>query len=99
MKKLIALLASLLLSHAALAAVNINTATAAELDAINGIGPVKAKAIIDYRAKSGPFKTVDDLKKVTGFGDKTVEKLRKDIVVSGVSSRPVQTIVLPKSKP
>lgn len=84
MKKLFAVLAGLLfICNAAWAAVNINTATAQQLEAVKGLGPVKAKAIVDYRAKNGPFKTVDDLKKVSGIGDKTLEKLRKELVVSG----------------
>ncbi|HJV07593.1 MAG TPA: helix-hairpin-helix domain-containing protein [Chromobacteriaceae bacterium] len=89
MKKLLALFVSLLfLCSAAFAAVNLNTATQEQLDALKGVGPVKAKAIIDYRTKNGPFKTVDDLKKVPGFGDKTLEKLRKDISVSGATTLP-----------
>jgi competence protein ComEA len=63
--------------------VNLNTASESELDALKGVGPVKAKAIMDYRAKNGPFKSVDDLEKVTGFGKKTVDKLRADLTVSG----------------
>ncbi|WP_371926504.1 ComEA family DNA-binding protein [Chromobacterium sp. IIBBL 290-4] len=73
----------MLLCNFALAAVNLNTATQQQLEALKGIGPAKAKAIVDYRTKNGPFKTVDDLKKVSGIGDKTLEKLRKDLAVSG----------------
>lgn len=87
MKKLLALFAALMLiCGTAFAAVNINTANQQELEALNGIGPVKAKAIVDYRAKNGPFKSVDDLKNVSGIGDKTLEKLRSEIAVSGASS-------------
>jgi len=63
--------------------VNLNAATQAELDTLKGVGPVKAKAIMDYRAKNGPFKSVDDLEKVPGFGKKTVDKLRADLTVNG----------------
>ena len=70
----------------ALAAVNLNTATHAELDTVKGIGPAKAQAIIDYRMKNGPFKSVDDLKNVHGFGDKSVAKMRHELSVSGESS-------------
>lgn len=87
MKKLFALLVGLFfVCTSALAAININTATQQQLETLNGIGPVKAKAIIDYRSKNGAFKSVDDLKKVSGIGDKTLEKLKKDISVSGAST-------------
>ena len=70
----------------AFAAVNINTATKEELDAVKGIGPVKAQAIVDYRQKNGQFKSVDDLKNVKGFGDKSVAKMKADLSVSGAST-------------
>lgn len=63
--------------------VDLNTATQAQLESVNGIGPSKAKAIIDYRTKMGPFKSVDDLEKVTGFGPKSVAKMRAEITVGG----------------
>lgn len=89
MKKLLLILASVLaFCSSAMAAINLNTATQQELESLNGIGPAKAKAIMDYRAKQGPFKTVDELKNVPGIGDKTLEKLRKDIAVSGKSAAP-----------
>jgi competence protein ComEA len=47
--------------------VNINKATAAELDALPGIGPTKAQAIIDYRNQNGDFKTIEDIQKVKGI--------------------------------
>ena len=67
----------------AFAAVNLNTATASDLDGIKGIGPSKAKAIIDYRSKNGSFKSVEDLKNVKGFGEKSIAKLKGELTVSG----------------
>lgn len=85
---LVGILAAFVYIGAAFAAVNVNTASQAELEALNGIGPAKAKAILDYRQKNGPFKSVDDLKKVTGIGDKTLESIRKDVSLSGVTTLP-----------
>ena len=84
MKKLLfILLTCFVFSVSAFAApVNLNTATTVELEALKGVGPVKAKAIVDYRTKNGEFKSVDDLEKVSGFGKKTVDSLRADLIVS-----------------
>lgn len=96
MKKLFALIVGMFfICASALAAININTANQQQLESLNGIGPVKAKAIIDYRTKNGAFKTVDDLKKVSGIGDKTLEKLKKDIIVSGTSTVPAPAAAAP----
>lgn len=65
----------------AMAAININTASVDELNAVKGIGPSKAKAIVEYRDKNGPFKSVDDLKAIKGFGDKSIAKLRGELSV------------------
>ncbi|MEA3548404.1 MAG: helix-hairpin-helix domain-containing protein [Thermodesulfobacteriota bacterium] len=64
----------------ALAAININTADQSTLESINGIGPAKAQAIIEYRNHE-KFETVDDLMKVKGFGEKSMEKIRNEITV------------------
>jgi len=82
MKKLIfALFALCLMAFAgfAMAVVDLNSATSEELQTLKGVGPAKAKAILDYRDKNGPFKSVDDLDAVKGFGAKTVEKLRPEL--------------------
>ncbi len=63
------------------AAVNINTATQSELEAVRGLGPSKAKAIIEFREKNGPFKSVDELDKVKGFGKASLEKLKPELSV------------------
>lgn len=56
--------------------VSINTATAAELEAVPGIGPATARAIVEYRTKHGAFRRIEDLTAVSGIGPKTLEKLR-----------------------
>jgi competence protein ComEA len=59
--------------------VNINTADAAALDTLPGVGPATAARIIDWRQKNGHFATIEDLMAVTGIGDKTFDAL-KDLV-------------------
>lgn len=84
MKRIVLLLAALLAyAGVALAAVNINTATKEQLETLDGVGPVKAQAIVDYRKRNGRFKTLEDLKRVEGFGDATFEKVRRSISLSG----------------
>lgn len=61
--------------------VNINTADEAALASLPNIGPAKARAIVAYRTQHGPFKKVDDLEKVPGIGDKTLQTLRDKITV------------------
>lgn len=61
--------------------VNINTADETQLQTLSGIGPAKAQAIISYRTDTGLFQTIEDLKKVTGFGEKTFERLQSSITV------------------
>ena len=75
------LLAMLLLVPAVQAEpVNINTADATALaKALDGIGPAKAKAIVSYREKNGPFKSVDQLAMVEGITQKLIDKNRGDI--------------------
>src|SRR5262245_66437284 len=68
--------------------VNINTATAAELEALPGVGSATAKRIIEYRQKNGPFKKIEDLMNVKGFGEKTFLKLKPLIAVADKADRP-----------
>jgi competence ComEA-like helix-hairpin-helix protein len=61
--------------------VDLNTADEATLTSLKGVGSVKAKAIMQYRQEHGGFKSVDELKNVTGFGDKTLESLKPLVTV------------------
>jgi len=70
------------------APVNVNTASAAELASLQGIGAAKAQAIVEHREKNGPFGTVDDLKLVRGIGDKMLEQLRPQVTVGAVQAAP-----------
>lgn len=72
----------------AFAQVNINSASQQELDGLKGIGPAKAKAIVDFRKKNGPFKSVDDLQKVPGIGPVILRELRADVSVTGATRLP-----------
>jgi competence protein ComEA len=60
--------------------ININTASVAELDTLPGIGPAIAQRIIDYRTNHGPFRSSEDLLKVSGIGEKRYEQL-KDLII------------------
>lgn len=69
----------------AMARVNINTANQAELQSLPGVSPSKAKAVIDYRINHGYFKTIEDIKRVKGFGDKIFDKIKSELVVDDVN--------------
>ncbi len=74
--------------HAA-ALVNINTASAALLDTLPGVGPAKAAAIVDYRTKHGPFASITDIQKVKGIGSgSTYAKIAPLITVDVQHSPP-----------
>jgi competence protein ComEA len=63
------------------AVININTATASELDTLPGIGPAIAARIIEHRELNGPFRTVDDLEAVSGISQRMVNEMRHLITV------------------
>ena len=62
--------------------INLNTATAAELERLPGIGAQTAARVIEYRQKNGPFKKIEELMNVRGIGEKSFLKLRSSIVVA-----------------
>lgn len=59
--------------------VNLNTASQSQLQTLPGVGPVMAQRILDHRGKHGPFRSVSDLKQVSGFGNARFEQV-KDLV-------------------
>jgi competence protein ComEA len=65
--------------------VNLNSATAQQLDLLPGVGAKAAKRIIDYRQKT-PFAKLEELVKVKGFGKKKLEKLRPHLTVAGITT-------------
>ena len=82
MKKLIVLL-SLCAFNVIASPVNINTADAKTIgEALSGIGLKKAEAIVKYREEKGVFKTVEELVNVNGIGEKTVEEIKNDVLLS-----------------
>jgi competence protein ComEA len=83
MKKFLLLLISMMVWCGSTFAVDLNKATQAELEALKGIGAVKAKAIIDYRTKNGPLKSADDLDKVKGVGKGIIAKIGADVTIDG----------------
>lgn len=62
--------------------ININTADAAELDKLSGVGPALAERIIQYRTEHGPFARPEDIKNVSGIGEKTFEKMASQVKVN-----------------
>ena len=107
MKKLLAALFVALAASAAYARVDINSATTAELEALKDIGPVKAKAIVEYRKKHGAFTSVDELAKVPGIGTQTLQKVKGELAVLdaakpaiGPDKKPTATnaVVTPSAK-
>ena len=78
----------LLFAPAVWASVNINTADATALDALPGIGPAKARAVLEYRQAHGPFQSVDELASVHGIGPKLLERLRPVLSLDGATALP-----------
>ena len=63
--------------------VNINTATEAQIALLPGLGPKLATEVVNYRTNNGGFKTIEDIKKVSGVGDKKFEKIKDFVVLEG----------------
>jgi len=61
--------------------ININTASKDQLCELTGVGPAIAERIIQYREKNGPFKSVEDLARVKGIGEKTLLKIKDSVAV------------------
>ncbi len=68
-------------NHVNAGRVNINTATASELDALPGIGPTTAQMIVDYRLQHGPFQFIQDIQNVPGVGPSTYDGIKDYITV------------------
>ena len=86
--RLLALLIACLPLWAFAGPVDINTADAETISTeLNGVGMTKAKAIVEYRKKYGPFKNPEDLSLVKGIGDRTVELNRANILVTAAKKK------------
>ena len=66
------------------ARIDLNRASAEELQEITGIGPVLSEAIVAWREENGPFRQAEDLLQVPGIGEKTVEAIRDELVIGGI---------------
>ena len=63
--------------------VNVNTATAEQLELLPGIGPARARAILELRRARGGFKSVEELEEVDGIGPAALERLRPHVTLTG----------------
>lgn len=66
--------------------IDLNTATAEELESLPGIGEVKAQSIVEYREQYGPFTSIEEIKNVKGIGEKTFEAIQDLIIVKQETS-------------
>jgi competence protein ComEA len=63
--------------------VNVNTATPEQLELLPGVGPARARAIVEHRKEHGPFKGPADLVAVSGIGDRALARMRPHVATSG----------------
>jgi len=76
--------------------VNINTASAEQLDLLPGVGPAVAGRIVEHRTKNGAFKSIEDLMLVKGIGEKSFEKMKPYVATSG-STTLASEVKLPRA--
>jgi competence protein ComEA len=74
------------LDGAVFASVNINTASQSELETLKGIGPAKARAIVEYRNQNGLFNSIDDLEKISGIGPGVIKQIRNEVTVGDTAA-------------
>ena len=70
--------------------VNVNTATPEQLGLLPGVGPVRARAIVEERKRNGGFKRVEDLTQVSGIGERALERMRPHLAVEGKTTARLQ---------
>lgn len=70
--------------------VNVNTATPEQLELLPGVGPSRARAIVEHRKEHGAYAKVDDLVNVSGIGEKALEQMRAHCAVQGKTTAKVQ---------
>jgi competence ComEA-like helix-hairpin-helix protein len=66
---------------------DVNTATAAQLQEVPGIGPATARAIVQFRRKSGPFERIEDLLAIRGISARKLEQMRPYVTISKLAPR------------
>lgn len=95
------LMSNLLLAGSCWALTDLNNADESQLRHVKGIGEVRARAIIAWRTKNGPFRSINDLRRVKGFGDKTLTKVAPSLSISGhpavAGQNPNSTVIKSKN--